>query len=367
MNPFIGLGVALLLITLVGATIIGRRVRGWRRKALVTVVALVVTVATLGLIAFPPSAPVASTGPHRVAVTERWFHRPTSDPALETAPGTREIPALVFAPEGMGGKRPLMVFSHGSFGTYESNESMYRELASHGYVVVSLAHPGHSFTAKISNGKTVYVDRNFMSAVTGMQGKTDARMRYDMTKAWLRVRTDDMTAALDALEAGQVEAPELRDLDPDRIVLSGHSLGGAAALALGRSRPEVRAVVALEAPFFGDITGAVGQELIFEPTPYPRPVLHFYSDATAEKLDSVIDDPAKAEEYRRNVEILRTPGTSHVNIHLQGIGHIGMTDLARESPILTNLIDGGKDKANPTDTLTRIDAETLRFLQERLR
>ena len=42
-------------------------------------------------------------------------------------------------------KYPLLVFSHGAYGIKASNTSTYTELASHGYVVVSIDHPYHSF------------------------------------------------------------------------------------------------------------------------------------------------------------------------------------------------------------------------------
>ncbi|MBR4759457.1 MAG: hypothetical protein IK078_04835, partial [Lachnospiraceae bacterium] len=53
----------------------------------------------------------------------------------------REVPIYLFYPEGTDAKMPLIIFSHGAFGYYQSNESMYRELASHGFVVASIEHP----------------------------------------------------------------------------------------------------------------------------------------------------------------------------------------------------------------------------------
>ncbi len=42
---------------------------------------------------------------------------------------------------------------------------------------------------------------------------------------------------------------------PARIGVMGHSLGGSAALCIGRQRPDVQAVLALESPFMCDIEG----------------------------------------------------------------------------------------------------------------
>lgn len=75
----------------------------------------------------------------------------------------RELPVSFWYPANYQEPRscPLVVFSHGSFGVRESNETLYRELASHGYVVCSIDHTYHSFSAKLSNGKTVRVGGSF--------------------------------------------------------------------------------------------------------------------------------------------------------------------------------------------------------------
>ena len=64
----------------------------------------------------------------------------------------REVPVHFYFPKNIDDfkedRLPLVIFSHGAFGYYQSNSSTYMELASHGYVVVSLDHPYHSFFTK---------------------------------------------------------------------------------------------------------------------------------------------------------------------------------------------------------------------------
>lgn len=74
----------------------------------------------------------------------------------------REVPVHFYYPEAEG-EFPLVVFSHGAFGYYQSNYSTYAELASNGYVVVALDHPYHAFFTKDSQGKTIIVDMEFMT------------------------------------------------------------------------------------------------------------------------------------------------------------------------------------------------------------
>lgn len=57
---------------------------------------------------------------------------------FETDGSNREIPVHFYYPETdetVTDEFPLVVFSHGAFGYYESNTSTYMELASNGYVV----------------------------------------------------------------------------------------------------------------------------------------------------------------------------------------------------------------------------------------
>jgi hypothetical protein len=67
-------------------------------------------------------------------------------------------------------------------------------------------------------------------------------------------------------------------VDTDHIGMMGHSLGGSAALGIGRQRDEVNAVIALEAPFLYDIVGVEDGEFVFVDADYPTPVLNVYSD-----------------------------------------------------------------------------------------
>jgi len=59
-------------------------------------------------------------------------------------------------PKETAGTYPLLFFSHGTFGIKDSNNSAFEELASHGYVVCSVDHPGHSFYTK-SADRLIYL------------------------------------------------------------------------------------------------------------------------------------------------------------------------------------------------------------------
>ena len=96
---------------------------------------------------------------------------------------------------------PLILFSHGAFGYYQSNYSTYIELTSHGYVVAALDHPHHSFFTKDTAGKTVIVDTSFIHDVMGIneEGVTDEQI-FTLSQEWLKLRLADEAFALDCME-----------------------------------------------------------------------------------------------------------------------------------------------------------------------
>lgn len=101
---------------------------------------MLIFVATLPAILFPQYKLLETTGEYQAA-TVTYLYKDTS--RIETYTGTGENRTLnveMYYPKKADGMYPLIVFSHGAFGTKSSNESLYNELASHGYVVCSIDH-----------------------------------------------------------------------------------------------------------------------------------------------------------------------------------------------------------------------------------
>ena len=196
---------------------------------------------------------------------------------------------------------PLFVFSHGSFGVGSSNETLFYELASRGYVVMSLDHPHHAFFSKLSSGKTVFVDRTFFSEVMNAQGSEDLQGTLESLNRWVDPRIEDIDFVLDKILDGTEDNVYENKIDTERIILSGHSLGGSAALAIGRERPEdIQGLVILEAPFVKDILGIEGGQYQFVKEEYPRPILHVYSDALWGKMDTITTYDLNAQLIKLN-------------------------------------------------------------------
>ncbi|MBQ3907169.1 MAG: hypothetical protein II743_10415, partial [Lachnospiraceae bacterium] len=116
----------------------------------------------------------------------------------------REVPIYVYYPKNLkdGGAMtgneefPVVYFSHGAFGYYQSNSSTYMELASNGYVVISMDHPYHSFFTKDTDGKTILVDMEFIQTAMVVGNAEDGEIPeeeiFETTRAWMDLRMADM-------------------------------------------------------------------------------------------------------------------------------------------------------------------------------
>lgn len=131
------------------------------------ILSLVLLICTGWLLLFPKVMPVEATGEYQIKREDCFY---TDTLRLETYADDgsyRELPASFWYPAECRETQscPLVVFSHGSFGMKESNETLYRELASHGYVVCAIDHTYHCFSTKLSNGKTIRVSGEFMKEI----------------------------------------------------------------------------------------------------------------------------------------------------------------------------------------------------------
>ena len=96
---------------------------------------LAVLLALVPALKFPQHRPLKITGAYGVETVAYTY---TDENRVDTYSNTgrpRRLTVQYWYPKDADGKYPLIVFSHGSFGVKSSYLSLYRELASHGYVV----------------------------------------------------------------------------------------------------------------------------------------------------------------------------------------------------------------------------------------
>ncbi len=306
------------------------------------------------------------SGQHPVAqVSAIVIDSSRTDP-FEQDGSSREVPVHFYYPAdaAQDERFPLVVFSHGAFGYYESNTSTYMELVSCGYVVAALDHPHHAFFTQDSSGNTVTVDQDFFRTASGLGDPyADPETYYAIFRDWMALRTADMNCVTDALkaagEAGTLDGswflPEnnadailsvLRHTDLTKIGLMGHSMGGATAVQLGRERGDISAVIDLDGTLLGEYLGAENGKFIVCEQPYTVPVLEFINWESYNDREKY---PAMGYTYPNDV-LLRGASEGFA-VTVRDTLHMDFTDLPLLSPALGKLFGSGERGCRETMTV----------------
>ncbi|MER6237990.1 dienelactone hydrolase family protein [Streptomyces clavifer] len=139
-----------------------------------------------------------------------------------------------------GGRFPVVLFSPGSGGVRTQNTAWAEELASYGYAVAALDHPYDSAAVVLTDGRTIHTK----TTSTGDRDKDNK-----LAVGWTTVRGADLSfvlTQLDRLGRGEIASPLTGRLDTGRVAVTGHSMGGAAALQSARQDHRFDAVIDLD-------------------------------------------------------------------------------------------------------------------------
>ena len=329
----------------------------------ITVLALVFVV-LLPAWLFPPHEPLSPTGPYAVATERSTYVDKTRAEPFSISGEDRKVNAVFWYPQNADSAQtyPLVVFSHGALGTENSNESLFLELASHGYVVVSIGHPYHALWTEDEDGHITFASMDYVQELQREDAKTDKKQSYRYYQKWMEVRTSDIHFVMDTILKNAVSGADgvYVLIDVERMAVMGHSLGGSAALAMPRQRDDIDAVIALESPFLYDIVGVENNEFVWLDEAYPVPVLNVYSDASWSHL-------SEWTQYARNDELLSSPQTKAINLHLSGAGHFSLTDLPLASPLLVRWLEGGEGTRDSAEYLKDLNRACLEFFDRYLK
>ncbi|MDF2988435.1 MAG: platelet-activating factor acetylhydrolase, plasma/intracellular isoform [Eubacterium sp.] len=212
------------------------------------------------------------------------------------------------------------------------------ELASNGYVVCSVDHPYHSMLTMDADGNYTMVDRGFLQEVLDVNnGVYDDETVFKLEKKWLDLRTEDINFVLNTIiQKTKDSSDELfKHIDTTKIGLIGHSLGGAAAVQLGRDRRDIVAVINLDADLLGEYVSYKDGKYTVNDKVYPVPLLSIYSDVMKQRMNSITDPSVIIPQ---KLIASTTPNASEV--YLPGTNHMSLTDLPLVSPFLVKLING---------------------------
>ena len=354
------LGFLLLLLVIAALTaLIRRRKEDGPKKPGRAVTACVLCVLVCALLLLPAflftgysGLPVS--GEHEVAEAAAILVDGSRTDPFETDGSAREVPVHFYYPaDGGAEKYPLVVFSHGAFGYYQSNTSTYMELASSGYVVAALDHPHHAFFTQDTAGGLVLVDTSFLNTAMNLGSADDPETEYKLYKEWMALRTADMNFAVDAIKeacgtgetgeswffsgSGDAVRAALAAADPSRIGLMGHSMGGATSVELGRERDDIGAVIDLDGTMLGEYLGTENGEFVINEEPYDVPVLEFNNWDTYTGREEYL---AQGGRYP-NDELIRN-ASEGFSASVRGTEHMDFTDLPLFSPFLGKLLGSGE-------------------------
>lgn len=174
---------------------------------------------------------------------------------------------------------PVLVFSHAYIPGYAGqNIVQMEELASHGYVVFSIAHPYEAALVEYPDGRLTPFNAERYQAVIrdgtvraipalkGVMAAADPAEKEKFFREYLaenhsaqeslKVWTEDTRFVLDQIEAlnrGEPTGPFSGRLDPGRIGLFGHSMGGAVTGETCRLDERCKAGANLDGVQLGDV------------------------------------------------------------------------------------------------------------------
>jgi dienelactone hydrolase len=160
----------------------------------------------------------------------------------DTLSRTRTNAAVDATPEGTQGSHPLVVLSPGFTNSRSALTALAEDLASHGYVVAGIDHTYESYGTAFPGGRVATClarqarqrDSGFMEKVVGG-------------------RAADVSFVLSELTGAHPAQPGAALIDPSRMAMAGHSLGGAATIAAMLADSRIRAGIDMDGSTVAEI------------------------------------------------------------------------------------------------------------------
>lgn len=154
--------------------------------------------------------------PNQEIATKGEFSWQTREFTFQNPEREMTISATLYTPQGTAKPAPVIVISHGLASNRDTFIYLSQHLASHGYAVAVLEHPGTG-------------SKDFGAFLKGFGRTPNPRDHY--------LRPRDIKYLLDDLERQSKNMPNMSDrLDLQNVGLIGHSLGGYTVLTLGGAR-----------------------------------------------------------------------------------------------------------------------------------
>ncbi|MBI5370823.1 MAG: hypothetical protein HZA79_02225 [Sphingobacteriales bacterium] len=140
---------------------------------------------------------------------------------------------------------PVVIFLTGNGASRAFYTSVLAGLASHGYVVLAIDHPYEAMITQLANGKI---------ATTIEDHSNDGPDLTNFMIGRLNTRIADIRFVIDQIGSQKGSADDfLSALDQNRIVIAGHSLGGASAAVAMAVDSRIKAAANIDGTLYGEL------------------------------------------------------------------------------------------------------------------
>lgn len=234
------------------------------------------------------------------------------------------------------GRFPVIVHNCGWWNFRSRLTYLFQDLASHGFVVVSVSHPYNSSMVELADGTVVNPD---MSLDLGFSFARyiPLQERFAIADEELAIQTADCRFVLDELEnLDRTPGHPLESrLDMNRVGATGHSFGGAVSVELAREDPRVRVAVELDGVLHGAAAShGLNKPVLLIDAPWMLSPGKYTDQWAPDSLDKAIKAETAqlwdtvAEAKARMLEI-----SGGVQMIIDGLGHHDFMDQIFMSPL----------------------------------
>jgi dienelactone hydrolase len=237
-------------------------------------------------------------------------------PAVARAAGSLKVHARNAAPwQASASPHPVLLFTPG-LGWLPSDYSvLLEELASHGYVVVGLASPGFADVVHFADGRDVVRTLGIGEKIGTEQAIVHADAAYVLRR--LRAMAEDSDNLLHSR------------VDPTKIGVFGHSLGGTTALMLAARDSTVRAAVNIDGDPMGDVVGITPHQPLLLVSSESPTIAEAPPGLSSEHMELVRQGLERSEQRRTNDWLrISADARSAYRVRVLGTRHLDFEDAA---------------------------------------
>jgi hypothetical protein len=216
------------------------------------------------------------------------------------------------------GPDAVVVFNHAWNGLRTQDTFETIDLASHGFIVVSIDHTYNAI-------RTAFPDGSILTGTSSGDiddfNKESPASLFERANAELQVETADVSFVLDTLQQWNEDSgsPFYGKVDLSRVAAMGHSFGGAVAIQSAISDRRVRAAINMDGWVFGafPVTGMRKPLLqMISDEPYPTDLELSSKDPTVHGtacFDGIFVASVQSSFQKNGGYLLRLRGTKHMD------------------------------------------------------